>query len=372
MPRPQKTPIDYENLAKRKGFVWIGPYVKRVKEKTTWKCNNGHFWETTFDTLSGKRGRGCPRCGEERGANARRKKPEDYHDIAQLKGARWLGPEVTSIRKKTSWMCHKGHVYRTTYSTVYKGEGNGCIFCANEATGDSKRHSSYMYKMLASRKGIYWLGPEVSDSTLDTLWMCAKGHRWKTCYRNLYTGAGCPECGKVLNVVNSYRTLTAIDYHLLARKREFFWVGPFPNNGNTSTEWACEKGHLWKAPFFNIHAGRGCPLCIDMENGHRTSSQQRELNGMLGGELNYRIGKQSIDIALNISGIKIAIEYDGWYWHKDKIVHDIKKSENLIKRGWKVLRIKSRHAIPTLDDIKFRIEHLLTESSYQEIVMEDW
>jgi G:T-mismatch repair DNA endonuclease (very short patch repair protein) len=58
--------------------------------------------------------------------------------------------------------------------------------------------------------------------------------------------------------------------------------------------------------------------------------------------LNYLYGKYCIDIA--IPEPKIAIEYDGSYWHQDK-EKDVKRQKELEERGWRFIRYKDH--IPT-------------------------
>jgi len=67
------------------------------------------------------------------------------------------------------------------------------------------------------------------------------------------------------------------------------------------------------------------------------------LNNMLNNKyeikLNYPLSNVSLDIALFIDDIKIDIEYDGWYWHKDQ-QKDRRRDEFLKSQGWKILELK--------------------------------
>ena len=72
---------------------------------------------------------------------------------------------------------------------------------------------------------------------------------------------------------------------------------------------------------------------------------------MIGGEINYLIGNIFVDILL---ADKIIVEYDCWHWHKDVLTKDRRRDEFLKSRGYKILRIKSSHLIPTLEQINLR------------------
>jgi very-short-patch-repair endonuclease len=108
-----------------------------------------------------------------------------------------------------------------------------------------------------------------------------------------------------------------------------------------------------------------------------TSSQQIEINNMLKNQgyntvLNYPVSSVNLDIAIFIDNIKIDVEYDGWYWHKDE-QHDRRRDEFLKSQGWKVLRIKSRRMVPKLEILLEKIEKLIiTDRKFTEIILEDW
>lgn len=86
-------------------------------------------------------------------------------------------------------------------------------------------------------------------------------------------------------------------------------------------------------------------------------------------ELNYPFSTLSLDIA--IIDAKIAIEYDGSYWHQDS-QKDRRRDEFVKSQGWKVLRIKSGHKLPTNDQLKEAVERLLNGFSFAQIILDDW
>jgi very-short-patch-repair endonuclease len=57
-------------------------------------------------------------------------------------------------------------------------------------------------------------------------------------------------------------------------------------------------------------------------------------------ELEYQVEQFFIDIAW--PKLKLAIELDGWAYHKDKLERDKKRDQFLNERGWQVIRIPSK------------------------------
>lgn len=81
-------------------------------------------------------------------------------------------------------------------------------------------------------------------------------------------------------------------------------------------------------------------------------------------ELNKPLDWYSLDCCVSINGIDIDIEYDGWYWHKNKQEEDRKRDNYVTKKGYKVLRIiTDKNKIPTEKEIVNYINTLLKSES---------
>lgn len=72
----RKTPDDYNHLAPKRGFTWLGPDGPNVRTKTTWQCQAGHQCPATYNKVQQKRG--CPFC-----AGKPPKKPANYKRLAK-------------------------------------------------------------------------------------------------------------------------------------------------------------------------------------------------------------------------------------------------------------------------------------------------
>lgn len=89
-------------------------------------------------------------------------------------------------------------------------------------------------------------------------------------------------------------------------------------------------------------------------------------------ELNYPVSIYNTDIGLFYKGLKIDVEYDGWYWHQDR-QKDIDRDSFMVSEGWKVLRVKSGVKVPKLIEMEEAIDLLVRDDrTYGEIVLDDW
>lgn len=85
-----------------------------------------------------------------------------------------------------------------------------------------------------------------------------------------------------------------------------------------------------------------------------------EIYGCENVSLNKPFGSLSLDCCLNVNDIIIDVEYDGWYWHKDRVEMDRRRNYYLIRKDVKVLRIRSNWEMPTIQQIKEAISQLVT------------
>lgn len=83
-------------------------------------------------------------------------------------------------------------------------------------------------------------------------------------------------------------------------------------------------------------------------------------------ELNYPCDQLSLDCMTIINGIPFDIEYDGWYFHKDREIQDRKRNYFVIKKGYKVIRFLALvDRLPTQEELTNSINYLLqTNKNY--------
>lgn len=82
--------------------------------------------------------------------------------------------------------------------------------------------------------------------------------------------------------------------------------------------WKCANGHSWKARISARDYRNGCPYCA---NRTRTSKPEQILYLYIKKYFPDALNMYSIDgvsLDIYIPSIKVAVEYDGSYWHSDK------------------------------------------------------
>ena len=104
--------------------------------------------------------------------------------------------------------------------------------------------------------------------------------------------------------------------------------------------WKCSKGHEWQAIIKSRNHGRGCPIC----NSERSTSFPEyaiayylEKYGL---DTLHSYRERGYELDVYIPSKRIAIEYDGAYWHKNKTKKDLEKNQKCEEDGIKLYRIR--------------------------------
>jgi len=182
-------------------------------------------------------------------------------------------------------------------------------------------------------------------------WKCNKGHEWQSIINNRNKGRGCPYCveRKVLKGFNDITTKTpnlAKEWNY--EKNADLKPENFMPNSHKKVWWKCSKGHEWQATIANRNKGRNCPICNTESN---TSFPEYAILFYLkkyGEKATHSYKELGYELDIYIPSIKIAIEYDGEFYHKNKTKKDLEKNSKCKNDGIVLYRI--REGLPSLND----------------------
>jgi len=323
------------------------------RKKVWWKCDKGedHEWEATIEKRS--IGRGCPFCSGRRPSKENNllikhpKVAEEWHP----KKNRDLKPQdfTPGSKRKVWWKCKKGedHEWDAVISnrTWHK---SGCPFCSGRVITEDINLKNLFPNLckeihITKNKNI---NPKLlhPGSNKTIWWKCKKGedHEWQAKIVSRTRGTNCPFCsGNKVSTTNNLTNLypkIAKEWH--PTKNGDLKPQEFTYGSKKMIWWVCQNGHEYKQAIGERSRGKGCPLCT-----HQTSRNEMRLMA----ELNYifdeiysryRFKKTEIDIYL--PSLKIGIEHDGSYWHRNKDSLDRRKNKILNQN--EIILIRIRHA----------------------------
>lgn len=360
---------DHERNA---NLLWETATVKARRE-VWWVCPEGHSFKARIldvanDYFS------CPECQsirwevwEEKLASFRGKTIADVPELL----ATWdedIPPASVPIDKN-----HWGSGYRFRCSSGHRNTRHplsyffgGCSACkanetrranakAAEINPDASRltpeissqwHPTKNGKLRladispASRRMVWWRDPDC-------------GHEFQAAprERDKYDRWRCPLCHTILD---------SLAYHYPELAEEWSAdnpISPWEIRPNTTQLkepplWLCKNDptHIWRAmPTARVN-GSQCPECIEtgksqIEVEYYSSALSRWKNAKSG----FRVhsarfqthSSWTVDVLVNLPASKrLAIEYDGSYWHRDKADTDRAKSLDLLADGFILVRLR--------------------------------
>lgn len=298
-----------------------------------WKCKKGHEWQAKIRSKTVRPNSSCPYCSN-------KKVLVGYNDVMttnkELIENEWntyrnadLSPQnfTKGSSKKVWWICEKGHEWQASIKARTL-VGNNCPKCAYERLLPSRRLQ--MKKLHAEQMKKYPQKDTIIDETNNShsFSYIYKFFAWKEDLASAF-----PEIAKEWNEEKNFPVMP---YMISRATRNSYW-------------WICEKGHEWSAPVLNRTRNKtGCPIC---KQGRKTSFSEQAVF--------YYIKKvcfpscvvknralilcndgRSREADIYIENLKLAIEYDGKYWHKNKESHDEDKTKKFEAMNITVFRIK--------------------------------
>lgn len=316
-----------------------------------WKCPKGddHEWQTVVHSRAG--GKGCPVCDGKKVvlstclATVNPELAQQWHPTKNgLSTPYNTGP---NSKKRVWWKCPKGDDHEWRANVNGRNRGLGCPICSNQKFVLSNCLATLRPDLAEqwhpTKNGKltpYDVGP---GSGRLVWWKCPKGedHVWRADVKRRGLGRGCPICiGRKVVDSNSFLTLyPELAKQLHPTKNANLDPNKYRPYSNKTVWWKCPMGedHVWRTSFNMRVQGTGCPVC----NSAKSAPELRvycELKTIFPSTANRKkiLGRE---VDVYIPELNLGIEYDGWYWHKDKEEKDLAKS-NELESDLTLLRIR--------------------------------
>ena len=286
-------------------------------------------------------------------------------------------PEDFSFGSNTKvwWQCKNGHEWET--QIYHRTHGTGCPVCYNERRPEAVRpKTSPDFNLLTENPSLcvewdykqnkYPPSHYLPNSGASVFWKCPIGvdHVWKARIASRSApddkvSNGCPFCaGRKPSLAYN---LEVIHPELLKEwcfEKNQKPPEEFTPKSNHSVWWKCIEGHEWKSKINYRANGRNCPEC----NIKSSRNEMRILTELMSC-FDIVLSRRKVDgfeINIFLPDLAIGIEYDGSYWHADKLEYDLKKQKALEKIGIKLIRVRERplNKISPDDILVERVEEL--------------
>ncbi|WP_017754975.1 zinc-ribbon domain-containing protein [Calidifontibacillus oryziterrae] len=320
-------------------------------KKVWWLCHQGHEWQATTNNRTNKNS-GCPYCLNQKVcidnclATKSPHLSKEWHPIKNYNKIPF--DYINGSNKKVWWQCDKGHEWEARIANrTRKDNPRGCPYCSNKKVNADTSLESVnpsLAKEWNYKKNINITPNDVLPiSGKKVWWVCNKGHEWRAAVATRSYGKGCPYCSsrKVCKDNNLLSIFPRLAEQWHPKKNNNLSPNNVTSKSNKKVWWLCNEGHEWQATINSRASGNNCPEC---NIGSQTSFPEMAiLYYCMNVLLNLKIssGKKihgyNTDIIIND---EILIEYDGYYYHKGKYIHDSEKTNTFIKNGFYVIRVR--------------------------------
>jgi hypothetical protein len=345
-------------------------YTAHSNKSAWWKCPvaEDHVWKTVINNLTNPHTQsGCPCCSGDKLAKDNSllaRYPEVAIEWHPTKNGEIRPEEVLGgTHEQYWWKCPvaEDHQWETSVDSRTGRRPSGCPCCAGYQLSVSNRldilHPELLLDWEQELNGDLLPSQVFAGSEQKVWWRCDKGpdHVWQTSVKSR-TGlrrSGCPACrGLQASVTNSLASLfpdIAEEWH--GERNEGKTASDYSAGSGKKVWWRCaiDSNHEWKANIVD-RTGKtsGCPHCSPIPHSRAEVRLAFEIHAFVPFDLNDHIIEikghtkpWNVDMVLR-DPHRIAIEYDGVYWHNrpDALERDQRKLELLQKDGWRVIRVR--------------------------------
>ena len=317
----------------------------KSNKKAHWVCEKGHKWICSIDNRTS--GQNCPYCSNRRvliGFNDFQTlfpeiaKEWDYENNSELKPNQF----VSGSTKKVGWICSQcGNRWETSIQARVQ-RGTGCPKCSRVKQSLSRRSTILernggitdqllLQEWNYERNGDLTPQSVTRGSNQTVWWKCSKcSEEWQAKIGNrAILGRGCPYCSN--QKIRVGKNDLATTHPQLAAEWDYEKNDKTPQEvtygSGKKVWWKCPLGHSYQASILHRTYGTNCPKC---NSGRQTSFAEQAfyfyIKKLYPDAINRytEIFDNRMELDIYIPSIRLAIEYDGVFWHKNKSREKIK------------------------------------------------
>ncbi len=328
-------------------------------KKVWWRCsvNPSHEWESTI--VNRAKGRGCPCCAGQLVTPTTSLKalyPDVAREWCREKNCDLTPDEVRpGSHSRVWWRCAIDPSHEWEATTYNRVNGSGCPICSGRIATKGTSLMTLYPELIAEwdkEKNVDITPGDVKPKSNKKIWWrCSTDptHEWQATVYTRVNGSGCPICtGRLVTPETSLEALNSV----LAAQ----W---HPNkNGDLTPDsvrpvsgqkvwWQCpvNPSHEWQATVAHRAYGRGCPFCTLAPRSRDEIILACELLAFLTFDPNDHkllIGERILDVDILVPDLRLVVEFDGCYWHREKQKTDLNKTALLVQAGWQVIRAREK------------------------------
>jgi hypothetical protein len=348
----------------KNGDLTPADVIAGTMQKIWWKCPvaDDHEWPASGNSRVSK-GSGCACCANQRPSVTNRLDvliPEIAAEWHPTKNGDLTPADVTAgSGRKVWWKCPVAddHEWPAPITNRTGANKEGCACCRGFRLSVTNRLDTQFPELVAewhpTKNGDLTPADVIAGSNKKVWWKCpvADDHEWPaTPSKRTHSGRGCPCCAsQKLSVTNRLDTRfpeLAAEWH--PTKNGDLTPADMIAGSNKKVWWKCPvaDNHEWPATLSSrTHIGSGCPSCTLTPRSATEMRLAYELGSVIEFDLEVhkiRFAGRTRDVDIVLDDLKVVVEFDGSYWHRNKVDRDREKTALMEEAGWQVIRVRER------------------------------
>lgn len=323
---------------------------------------HGDFWQRPDGHLSGK---GCSKCG-----GTSKSSKDEFIEKANTIHNNKYSYEKTVYKNNHENVVITCPLHGDFEQTPHNHlKGKGCPVCGKESAKHSKyTQETFVEEATKVHDGFYTYDNADYKNLRNKVKITCPTHGdfIQIAYLHI-NGAGCPTCAKEKQGLKKRKSTDSFveqakekhgdkyDYSLVDYK-----------TAKNKVAIICPKhGVFYQSPWHHI-SGCGCPKCVQMFSKDEVEIFEYVKNILGNNEVVLNHDRNTLEgkeLDIYIPSKKLAIEYNGLYWHTINVVkkqsYHLNKLELCEQRGIKLIQVFEDEYIEHKDIVLSKIKHLL-------------
>ena len=279
-----------------------------------------------------------------------------------------LSPENFSngSSRTVHWICEHNHEWSTTIKNK-----KGCPYCAGKLVGYGNDllsvHPQALNEWHPTKNDDLKPQDFTAGSKTIVWWKCSHGHEWQARVKRFNEGTGCPFCStRMTDSTQSIQSIKPSFFSEFDHKKNTINPDSLSVGSEHKVWWKCAKGHSWETSVKVRNKGSGCPHCKLSGTSKPELFLFDQLKKLYPSAIHrYKSSFGELDIF--IPELNVAVEYDGFRWHKTKLEKDISKFNSAKNNNITLINIREE-SLPLFNESNIQSNYPRSEYALQELL----
>ena len=302
------------------GFSLVSKEYKNAHQKLKIECPEHGVFEMRFNSI--QQGQRCPKCSHK----STKYTIKEVSDIIKKKKCKLISKNYYNNSQKLEIECSKHGIFKRSLDS-YKQSKYGCAKCGIEMRSVKNRNDYKYIKDYIEKKGYTLITSQNNYKNNKTKLelQCFKHGIFKIKFNDITQGHGCSACSIESNSDKSRNELIIIK-EWIKENTPYTLISDNYKNNKTKLEIECSKHGIFKMNWLHIKNKHGCPKCqtvVSKQHQKIVDYIKETYKGEV--EINNRSLLEGKELDIYIKEYNFAIEFDGLYWHSEKLKKSAKK-----------------------------------------------